>query len=188
MNNLYRKLKLPFDVATPGFPMPYNMVESASDFTMFRYDCSGVDFRFTELIASLGLTLFWTDIFYTPPHQRVPIHLDETYMFSDMIKINIHVGSSDSVISWYDLLLDSSERTTTKTQTGTDTVTYQYHELDLIHSQCIDNISFMNASIPHGFVNNTATPSWILSMAIHKDGTNLKFKEALELFKDYIEE
>ena len=187
MNNLYRKLKLPFDVATPGFPMPYNMVEGASEFTMFRYDCNSLDYRFIELITRLGLTIAWIEICYNPPHTELPIHLDETNIYSGMTKLNLHIGHPSCTVNWYTPLPTSTNQSSLS-PLSTSVILYNYQDVNLLSSRSIDRLSIMDVSVPHNLINHSDQPSWVLSMVLHYKGAQLNFNDALQLFDEYIEE
>lgn len=186
MNNLYRKLKLSFDPLTPDFPKAVGTYEHCEDVTMFEYDTHTLDYRLLQLIDSCGLSIVKSEIFYNPPHTTVPVHVD-TSQFSNMVKLNIHIGSPSCTISWYTPLAKYANKPPKKTQLDTEYLSYDDHEVSLLFNQEVDNISFMNAGLPHGFTNHTDDPSWLLSLAILKDGSNLQFDEALHIFKEYIE-
>lgn len=187
MNNFYRKLNIPFDIITPDFPKQKGTFEYLSEVTMFDYDTHNLDSRFLLFIRNLGIDIFRSEIFYNPPHTQVPIHVD-TDRFSNMMKINIHVGGPCCVINWYNPLPEFINKPTMKTPLDTEYLVYEEKEVELVHQENIHHISFMNAGIPHGYINDTDQPSWILSLAMLKDNTNLQFQDALSIFKDYIEE
>lgn len=187
MNNLYRKLNLPFNVITPGFPKQCGTFEHLTEVTMFSYPKEGLDSNLTALISGSGLSVYWSEIFYNPPHTSIPIHAD-THHISNMAKINIHHGCSGSIIKWYNPLPEFTNKAPLKTPLDTEYLMFEDNEALLIHSQEIDTISVMNAGVPHGFENNTDEPSWILSLVLFKDGMNAHFDDVLNVFQDYLYE
>lgn len=187
MNNLYRKIGIPFEVNTPDFPISEGTFVHPAKVTMYDYVTESLDSRFLDLLHQLGISIFRSEIFYIPPHDVVPIHVD-TSRFSNMVKINFHVGASTCCINWYDPLPEFMNKSPLKTPLDTEYLVYEPHEVQLIESQHVHSVSFMNAGVPHGYVNNSNLPSWILSIALLQGNSNLQFKEALEIFKNYIEE
>ena len=182
MNSLYYKLELPFVIDTPGFPKPVGTFEHIQELTMFNYDKDTLDSRLLTLIQDLGMVLYWSEIFYTPPNSSIPIHVDTNHM-SNMAKINIHAGHSDCTISWYNPLPEYAHKKPLKTPLDTEYLMYSHDEVTKIHTTYIDNVSLMNAGVPHSLLNNTNEPSWVLSLVLFKNGFNAQFEEVSTLFK-----
>lgn len=187
MNNLYRKLNLPFDIVTLDFPKEQGTFEHLTDVTMFSYSKKLIDPRLLALINDCGMVVYWTEIFYNPPHTIVPVHVDAGQL-SSMTKINIHAGHADCTIKWYTPLPEYTNKKPQLTPLNTEYLMYDEDEVNVIHSRGIDHVSIMNAGVPHSFENNTNEPSWILSIVLFKDGRNAQFEEVTELFDIYIEE
>jgi hypothetical protein len=174
-------------IDTPGFPKPDGTFEHLRELTMFNYNKDSLDYRLLTLIQDLGMVVYWSEIFYTPPNTWVPIHAD-TNQLSNMAKINIHAGHSDCTISWYNPLPEHAHKKPLQTPLDTEYLMYSHDEVKKIHTTCIDNVSIMNAGVPHGFHNNTNEPSWILSLVLFKNGFNAQFEEVSTLFKNYIKQ
>lgn len=187
MNNLYCELKLPFNLVTPDFPKQEGTFEHLTELSMFSHSKETLDPLLLTLISDLGMVVYWSEVFYNPPYTDVPVHVDTNHL-SNMCKINIHIGNPQCTIKWYRPLPDFVDKIPLRTPLNTEYLMYDKNEVEVIHSQVINHISLMNAGVPHSFENNTPDPSWILSIVLFKDGFNAQFDEALDLFKDYIEE
>ena len=94
-NNWYhRYLKLPFTISPPPFFKDHG--SSIRHFYINDYPFYPVE----EWFNDLGLTLMLKEVFYTPPHSKIPIHTDHG-MYTMHSKINITWGPEEGVIQWW---------------------------------------------------------------------------------------
>lgn len=187
MNKLYKQIKLPVDISLPNFPTPAGTYEHLRQYTMFFAEKTALNKDFTNFIDRVGLTIPWIEICYNPPHTEVPIHLDETNIYSGMTKLNLHIGHPSCTVNWYTPLPTSTNQSSLS-PVSTSVILYDYQDVNLLSSRSIDRLSIMDVSVPHNLINHSDQPSWVLSMVLHYKGAQLNFDDALQLFDEYIEE
>lgn len=166
------------------------------------------DNEMSNFLNDLGLCLVLSETFFTPPNGgKVPIHTDFTTTFTDFIKINKTWGPENGKIIWYKCSKTYEYELSPKTITQGDIVveydnsskiTAAYEEnCEVIHSANTNRASIVNTGCLHGTINPSNEPRWTICYVpayIDKiESRNewfdacIKWDDAIEIFKDYIE-
>lgn len=192
MNNYHRYLNLPFEVSPPflfqncGTQIEHHYI---NDFPSPQMD---------EFFRSLGLRCHLKECFYTAPHSKIPIHTDAAE-YTNHIKINITWGPKEGVMQWW-----KSDIVTEQQFTGGEYTKEKHHNLWAKEEDCTflyeantNRPSLVNVGVLHGTYNPSNQGRWTLCFLPEKISTStkkniydsyIKWDEALEIFKNYIED
>lgn len=198
MNIFHRYLKLPFEYAKPNF-----FTERYDDPQSFYYSKEKIDNTIIKWIESFDLKILdLVDGLYTPPKGgKLAIHSD-TKTICNATKINFTWGPDNSVTRWWrvkqsEYLKPVKPDNRHISAAGivpdivvTDAYTAREEDCDMVHEQVINQPSLMNIGQLHSTYNpNMTEDRWTLCFTLLRlDGAHLQFEEAVQIFKDYINE
>lgn len=196
MNNFHRYLNLPFDLEKP------KLFDTTPNHVVHQHLDGHYDNNIERFLKQFGLELLLTECFYTPPNGgKVPIHTDFWWYETDFVKINQTWGPDDGEIIWwnckktYEIVLDNNTYTI-----GNDTVTYadkakvlRAEETDCkqIFSANTNRPSLVNTGVLHSTINPSNQGRWtVCFIPVYKqsDESYIKWDDAVNIFKDYIDE
>ena len=204
-NTLHRYIKFPFEME-----MPKEFDQQFDDNKVIEIKSGSIDSRFDQWISQFDLnyaTLL--EGFYTAPSNKLPIHSDivtkntSRFTFSNITKLNFTWGSEHSTTRWWiptdpqlveKFQQDSKNPNMQLTPNVTDEndpphVFLAENQCEMIFEKVINRPSILNVGQLHSTYNPANTPRWTLSvMLLKKDGTCVNFDEALQIFKDVIDE
>jgi len=190
MNQVHRYINLPFQIEKPEeFNKEWD--------TIWHFDL-GHDKPYSKLmlqwLEQFNLTCANIDCFYTPPGGgKIPPHTD-AHEFNNQIKINITWGPEESEVCWW----TSDKAYKFEYQPSPDEGSSHYMNLyraeeedcNLVYTAKIDRPSIINVGFLHSTYNPGKTGRHTLCFSVvHKEnGSNVTFDQALDIFKNYIDE
>ena len=184
INTYHKYLNLPFNI------------DPLSDFTQqgdkaLHYYINDSSFTFMkEWLNDLELTLFLTEVFYTPPFGKIPIHTDHA-SYTNHAKINITWGPDEGVTQWW-----KSDKVIKKYLKGIGESTTETHrnlwaeekDCELLYEANTNHPSLVNVGVLHGTNNPTSQGRWTLCFVPKKDGEYIHWDSALKIFKNYLDD
>lgn len=184
VNNYHRYLNLPFEIKPPEF---FKNQEK-----MIKH-CYINEISFPELESffnSLGLECYLKECFYTAPYSKIPIHTDRS-SYTNHAKINITWGPEEGVIQWW-----HSDIVKHRVINQKNDITNEYHDnlwaeekdCTLLYEANTNRPSLVNVGILHGTNNPTDRGRWTLCFVPTKIKQVIHWDDALQIFKDYIEQ
>lgn len=181
------KLKFDFAINTPDFPIE-NFKGNRP--TQFNYDIKKIDAQLLKFLYKRGISVIWTEIFYSPPSKGFNIHVDNPKL-QHYTKLNICISDDHSYMKWYKVKPEFINKPTALTEIGTPYAHYEKNEVDLLHTECINGTYLVNAAIPHESTNDTDKDRWTLSLGLgYKTDSDwsleLPFEEACSRLKSII--
>ena len=141
--------------------------------------------EFISWLASIGLQIFWLEIFYIAPYTSHPIHCDG-HELDNKGKLNFIVGGADSKMVWY--RARSEDKIVKKTsRANTLFLTIIQPDADEIYQKKMTGLNLVNVGDFHT-VYNSLEDRYCLSIAISDAVTNkrLDFIMLQEKLKEYI--
>ena len=199
INTYHKYLNLPFKVEP--LPMFSELGNDIIHEYVDHYQNSDMD----EWVDSLGFYIVRKEVFYTPPHQKIPIHTDHQ-SYTNHVKINMTWGPDEGVMRWFksdkSKKVDSygeSDTTDFGDKTTNEIVTIktkaQHHNLYALEEDCellyeanTNRPSLVNVGVLHGTNNPTSQGRWTLCFVPKKDGEYFHWDSALKIFKDYLDD
>ena len=187
------------DTATNWYHRYLNLPFKLSPLEQFKHQPKDIkhfyinDYPFypvEDWFTDLGLTLMLKEVFYTPPFSKIPIHTDHG-MYTMHTKINITWGPDEGVIQWW-----KSDKVIRKQIDGYGDLTGEKHDnlwaeeedCELLFQANTNRPSLVNVGILHGTNNPTPHGRWTLCFVPgNHRGKFIHWNEALEIFKDYLE-
>ena len=184
INTYHKYLNLPFNI------------DPLSDFTQqgdkaLHYYINDSSFTFMkEWLNNLELKLFLTEVFYTPPFGKIPIHTDHA-SYTNHAKINITWGPDEGVTQWW-----KSDKVIKKYLKGIGESTTETHrnlwaeekDCELLYEANTNRPSLVNVGVLHGTNNPTSQGRWTLCFVPKKDGEYIHWDSALKIFKNYLDD
>ncbi len=138
---------------------------------------------FHRWLESLGCSIFFAEVFYTPPGGRMLWHID-TEAPSDFVKINFVWGSQHHVMQW-GIYNRQEPKEISLTSASTKYLNFEPNEVTLVKSYKIETPTIVNIGTPHRVINTDKTGRWCLSVNVHKDGNRIPISKAEEVFSEY---
>lgn len=138
------------------------------------------------LLASHNLMVYYSEIFYTHPHDKIIIHADAVTP-PDSCKLNWVYELEPTEMRWFNIT-DGQQLKCKNNLIGG-----QYYTIDdeskyeLVYTHKMQKPTMVNVSVPHDVVNNTDYPRWCVSVVV-KDAADhhriswSKLKERLERY------
>ena len=183
-NWYHRYLNLPFTIG------PLDMFKEEGTQIKHFYINDYPFYPVEEWFNDLGLILALKEVFYTPPHSKIPIHTDHG-AYTHHAKINITWGPEEGVIQWW-----KSEKTYRKKMLGYAGATSEFHDnlwakeedCEFLFEANTNKPSLVNIGMLHGTNNPTDRGRWTLCLVPQNQrGQFIHWNTALEIFKDYLE-
>lgn len=155
---------------------------------MMIFKMSTVDKNLLRFLDALDLYVSHSEIFYTPPKGKLPIHVDHDE-FSNRCKLNWVFGAEGSRMIWWEKKPGVELKYHT-TPIKTRYLMFDQADCIQLYSAEINQPSLVNVGVPHSVDNMTDQGRWCMSYVIgkKKDHTNLQWDEAQTIFNDYFEE
>lgn len=139
-----------------------------------------------QWLDSIGLEIAraGAELFYTPPHQSIPIHADGIKS-DNKVKLNFQYGGSGSEMKWYRRVADAAE-STVPGQFG-QYITVPTAQAEQIWSAKIGQPSLINAGVLHN-ITNGPEPRWVVSIPLWdvNANQNLQWTDALNKFDTWL--
>lgn len=186
LNNFCNRLELGFEIdLTPLFEIQknYSKVDRVSVITV-----DTIDLNLSTFLETLGLRVYHAEVFHTPANGDIKIHSDTGRSDINWSKINWVFGDSGHKTIWWKVKDPNKEIQMRPLHNGPDYTFYDDNDCEMVHEEEITNSWLFNAGIPHSVVNSTSESRWTLSYTIFNRQKNsiLEYKDALEIFKNYI--
>lgn len=186
-NNYHRYLNLPFEVEMPELFKTFSTKRQHVDNEKFNYQ----SVEMINFLSKFGLKPLKTEAFYTAPQTKLPIHVDGAIG----VKINKTWGPEGGVTRWYKpgkvFPLTGMQLGEEQTRIyGEEVYIADEETSELLYEASTNRISLINVAEYHGTYNPSLTEGrWTLCFQFQTD-TNpcITWDEALEIFKDYIED
>lgn len=205
IDNLHRYIKVPFTVEKPK-----EFFQEFDDNKVIEVPIKSIDSKISAWFESFNLKhASLLEGFYTAPSNKLPIHSDivtkntSRFTFSNITKFNFTWGSDLSTTRWWvpvdpDLVKkfqqDAKDPNMQLTPNVTDEndpphVFLKENQCKMIYEKVINRPSILNVGQLHSTYNPTNNSRWTLSvMLLKKNNTCVNFNEALQIFKDVIDE
>jgi hypothetical protein len=188
--------------------MPERFNEPSDVFRNHDLDVSYLPDYLHDWASDFGLEFNnYLEGFYTAPYTDSIVHTDipekpkRNEIGHGAMKMNFTWGSADSTTRWWNIIEENYYKTTHVTplkhkfylpEKYENPIIYLADPNDciMVHERVIDRPSFLNVSQMHSTHNPSDQGRWSLSVfLIHKkDNTVLLFDDALELFRDLLNE
>lgn len=139
-----------------------------------------------DILDRLNCTLFFAELFYTPPYGTLEWHVDSNTI-SDYIKINFVWGSPKHVMQWGQPLVDIDKKVS-YTTAGTEYLKFEEDEVGIMAETKIIQPTIVNVGIPHRVKNFSNLGRWCLSLVLHQNNNRIIFPRALEIFNEYVQD
>jgi hypothetical protein len=182
MDKIYhRYLNLPFEIKKP--PIDYT-VKPECDYILL--DKKDMDSDMNSWLKELGLGCYFSEVCYTPPHSKVPIHTDSYDLRKgncNYIKINVTWGPDEGVIRFW----ESDKKFVV--HAGIDgTLRQTAHEEDsiIVHEFNTNKPSIVNVGELHSTHNPTDEPRWTLCFIPTLNGKFISPEASLKIFDKFI--
>jgi len=136
------------------------------------------------LLRNLGITVSWIEIFYRKPKQNSKIHVDN--MLSDFTKINWVYKGIHSRMFWFNVKDRAISKTASTTIVNTKYITYDFSEVNFVHSTSIFGPALVQVGIPH-LISNPVEDRYCLSFTLTDlEGNRLTMERAQQLLVNHI--
>lgn len=162
---------------------------SAHEYNLHTYiEPKFLNSELIELTQNLGLTLIWSECFYTNPKQFTGIHVDHTtkdYVVAnnDIAKLNFVFGGKDSVMLWYSPKV--ANHSFKVNRINSTYISYTLDQVDLVHETVVGFPSLVQAGIPHN-IKNGPEGRFCLSLSfIYDSNIPVGMNHAQEIFKNF---
>ena len=142
---------------------------------------------FIKWYESLGLKLWYQELFYTAPHGKIFLHSDEVNP-SDCCKLNWVYDQGNTVMNWYEPNNGVELEWQKNPYVGGSYYSCPEGQYHFVHSDSVQKPSLVNVTALHEVENNSDHPRWCVSIAFKEIGADsrLQWDRALELFQPYL--
>lgn len=151
----------------------------------FHVPATGFDERVSVLLLQHGIIPSHFEVFYTPPHRVLPIHIDGNEL-SNIVKLNWVFGGAKSRMMWW-RIKSNHELSKGSTPLGTTYLKATPTDCIMLESASIGQPTLVNVGQLHSVLNH-AEPRWCLSLVLADAETkiNLTFEQAKQRLSDYL--
>lgn len=168
-----------------SLPVPFIPQFSESDLYTRPYKIESSE-PIVQWLNSIGLEIAraGAELFYTPPHQSIPIHADGMTL-DNKVKLNFQYGGAGSDMKWYCRIPGASE-STVPGQFGRY-ITVPAVQAEQVWSAKIGKPSLINAGILHN-ITNGPEPRWVVSIPLWdvNANQNLQWADAMNKFDPWL--
>jgi len=151
---------------------------------MYKIDSSEA---IVQWLNSIGLEIVraGAQLFYTPPHGSIPIHVDGTFL-DNKVKLNFQYGGAGSEMRWYQRTAPTATNSATSGQSGKYLMVSE-HQATQVWSAKIGKPSLINAGILHNVINGPE-PRWVISIPLWdvNANQNLQWTNAITKFEPWL--
>jgi hypothetical protein len=150
------------------------------------YDASLFDVRVDEFLAGFKLMLSHKEVFFTPPHHILPIHVDGGTL-SNLCKLNWVYGGAGSKMLWWKPK-PGMEMLAGVTPIGTPYLFADQRNCVMVKSASIGQPTLVNVGVPHSVLNSGAEERWCLSTVVADldTGVNMEFADVVQRLKGFV--
>ena len=160
MENIYCKnLKVDFDIDTSQIDEIKKTIGSPDSFKVFK--AASIDNSVYDYLKKYKIKAAFSEIFYTPPHSKMPIHTDGEL---SKTKLNWIFGATGSVMQWWKPLTTGTPKTN---DIGYDYLSFTEEECHCIWTAQVGKPSLLNVGIPHSINNMTDEGRWCMSFVLY---------------------
>lgn len=129
-----------------------------------------IDPAVSKFFNRCGLYIRAAELFYSAPYRESLIHSDgnpnDYEITNDMAKINFISGGEDSIMNWYQPLI---EKPYTPTGQDNNFISYQPNEVTCVSSDTITGYNIVQTGIPHNITTKSKSRYCVsLTLAIKK--------------------
>ena len=187
-NNYVTELSFDFEYDTTQVKKIIDGYKDINQYMIFPYPKEAIDPRLLKIVDDLGLYISHQEMFYTPPHGKLPIHVDQ-YVLSNMAKLNWVFGAEGSHNVWWKP--KNPDPKTFKyytTPIGTQYIYFEEKDVDEVYRYATGISTFFNAGIAHSVDNPTDEGRWCLCHCICLKGTRrmIEMPEVHKIFQNYL--
>ena len=175
MNNLFRELNIPH---RPNC----DLIEFYHDFTnsVIATEHKSIpenkrDKEVVQFLADRGLTVMFSELFYTAPNIQRNIHIDGNTLGIDLFKLNWIYGAAGSTMKWY-YPEEGYTPSLQPTFAGTYAYSFDKNKCNLLYETEIKHPCIIHAGIPHTVFNSTNEARWCISYTIGDSETGCLVK------------
>jgi hypothetical protein len=143
--------------------------------------------KFHNWLDSVGCNVFHAELFHIPPNGVLPWHVDQN-PGHNVAKINFVWGADEHEIQWGKQINSDALLTSVMTPMNTKYVSYEDDEIEIIEKTKVrlDMPMLADVGQPHRVLNYSTTSRWCFSVVIHKNKYRILFKDAVEIFSEYV--
>jgi hypothetical protein len=142
-----------------------------------------------NFLAQHNIGINHAEAFYTPPGQKLFIHIDGPEINNHWTKLNWVYGGEGSKMQWWSLKNPNKPPNVKSTPTGTPYMYFEPSDCDLVWSDSVGQPSLVNVGVPHS-VDNTAssTGRWCLCYILEDllSKRKLEWSEAADRLQAYL--
>jgi hypothetical protein len=180
MHKYSMNLTLPFNTAD----LIHGVIRdhARTEFGHFPYDIETFDRRIVDLFSDRGIQISHLEVFYTPPHRQLAIHIDGAVQ-TDVVKLNWVWGGEGSRMMWWKTKSDK-DMMIGETPVKTKYLYADQKACTMIESAIIQRPTLINAGVLHSVLNSSVHGRWCLSIVLQKDGAHMKWEDAVDLLHD----
>lgn len=162
MENIYCKnLKIDFTPSTNQIEEIKQTIGFPETFKMFK--ANSIDDAVYDYLKPFGIKVTFSEIFYTPPRCKMPIHTDGEL---PRTKLNWIFGADGSTMRWWKPK-EGSVPSAFKTDIDTYAEIFDEDNCDCIWTAQVGKPSLLNVSVPHSINNMTDEGRWCLSFVLY---------------------
>jgi hypothetical protein len=188
LNNYCNQLKFNFDLdLTPLYNIQkeYTKTDRVSVLNVDE-----IDNNLASFLQNLDLKICHAEVFHTPAFGEIKIHSDTGRSDITWTKINWVFGPSGHRTRWWRIKDPNKEIQMRPLHNGPDYIFYEDEDCELAYEKEITGGWLFNAGIPHSVWNPTDQSRWTLSYTLYdlKQDRILEYNDALEIFKNYLED
>lgn len=180
MRKYSMNLNLPFD--THDLIHGVKRDHDPAEFGHYPYQLENLDQRIVQLFKDRGIEIPHLEVFYTPPHRNLAIHIDGAVQ-TDVVKLNWVWGGEGSRMMWWKTKSDK-DMMVGETPVKTNYLYADQKACIMLESAVIERPTLINAGVLHSVINGSSNGRWCLSIVLQKDGAHMNWADAVALFQD----
>ena len=154
-------------------------MENVSTFKVFKLDSTdSTNSTIDNFLKKYGIKVTFSEIFYTPPKTKMPIHNDSIGVCT---KLNWIFGADGSLMQWWKQK-NGYKPTSNVNAIGNQYLSYDELECDCVWQTQVGKPSLVNVGIPHSITNMTDEGRWCMSYVLYDIDKNqyLEWNGAVE--------
>ena len=186
MKDFCYQLQLPFELDTTWLQQQQSLITGSRTINI-KIPNEHVDANLIAWTQVVGIRLLQAELIYTPAGGFQKIHID-LGVKSDQCKINWIYNGHDSVMQWFTEKPGAQARFLDRPEVGACVTTYQFEDMDMIHSECVQGPVLVLVGEPHCVLNPKNQPRWCITTTYIDPDTNqlLTFERAKEKLKNFL--
>jgi hypothetical protein len=190
MDNIYcRDLKVNFDIDQSIF-QKVDSLDGVQVNNFKYYKLSAIEYpaSIIKWLDQYGIFVAWIDAICMPPHSTIPIHIDGQRLNSSRCKLNWVYCQGETKTEWWTINQLQDTSATSVLDNTANYLRFDPAECTQVWSAQLGQPSLIEAGLPHSVINSSEYPRWCLSNSLcwKSSRHNVRFQEAVEVFKDYI--